>query len=78
MKKKNLGHPSYLSVSCTGYHILADAWDQTKHNKHPLPPIQRTKCHYIYILLERFENVTWKRSVACLISAGAALTSRSG
>jgi hypothetical protein len=38
MKKRNLGHPSYLNVSCTGYRILADAWYQTKHNKRLLPP----------------------------------------
>jgi hypothetical protein len=41
MKKKNLGHPSYLIVSCTGYHILADVWDQIKHNKRPLLPVYK-------------------------------------
>ena len=41
--KKNLGHPSFLFVSCTGYHTLADAWDQIKHNKRPLRPIYRKK-----------------------------------
>ena len=46
MLEKNEEEFGSSVVSCTGYHILADAWGQTKHNKRPLPPTS-TKMLYV-------------------------------